>query len=51
MFKLREQITLSKNKAHNIDVLVDHFAVHEFQDEIRMVVVCRLAEALRKSIN
>ena len=30
MKKLREQITLSKNKAHNIDILVDHFAVHEF---------------------
>lgn len=30
--KLREQITLSKNKAHNIDVLVDKFALHEFKD-------------------
>ena len=29
MKKLREQIILSKNKAHNIDILVDRFAVHE----------------------
>lgn len=27
--KLRESITLSKNKAHNIDILVDHFPVSE----------------------
>ena len=33
MKKLREQITLSKNKAHNIDILVDHFALHEFKDD------------------
>ena len=49
MLKLREQITLSKNKAHNIDVLVDHFAVHEFTDDkdgSRM----RLAEALERAL-
>jgi len=49
MKKLREQITLSKNKAHNIDVLVDHFAVHEFADDkdgSRM----RLAEALERAL-
>src|SRR3989339_462705 len=49
MKKLREQITLSKNKAHNIDILVDHFAVHEFVDEkdgSRM----RLAEALERAL-
>jgi excinuclease ABC subunit A len=51
--KLREQITLSKNKAHNIDVLVDHFALHEFQikagkvsDNSRM----RLAEAIERAL-
>ncbi|MEK7500092.1 MAG: N-6 DNA methylase [Patescibacteria group bacterium] len=33
MKKLREQITLSKNKAHNIDVLVDNFPIREFTDE------------------
>ena len=49
MKKLREQITLSKNKAHNIDVLVDHFAVHEFKDNkegSRM----RLAEAIERAL-
>ncbi|MFA6177730.1 MAG: excinuclease ABC subunit UvrA [Candidatus Paceibacterota bacterium] len=49
MKKLREQITLSKNKAHNIDILVDHFAVHEFEDNkdnSRM----RLAEALERAL-
>src|SRR5450759_2959026 len=49
MKKLREQITLSKNKAHNIDILVDHFAVHEFidnKDASRM----RLAEALERAL-
>jgi excinuclease ABC subunit A len=47
--KLREQITLSKNKAHNIDILVDHFAVHEFSDDkdgSRM----RLSEALERAL-
>ena len=45
---LREQITLSKNKAHNIDVLVDEFAVHEFKDKdaARM----RLSEAVERAI-
>ncbi len=49
MKKLREQITLSKNKPHNIDILVDHFAVHEFSDnkeESRM----RLAEAIERAL-
>ncbi|MDD5720977.1 MAG: excinuclease ABC subunit UvrA [Candidatus Pacebacteria bacterium] len=49
MKKLREQITLSKNKAHNIDILVDHFALHEFTDDkdgSRM----RLSEALERAL-
>ena len=49
MKKLREQIILSKNKAHNIDILVDRFAVHEFKDDpegSRM----RLAEALERAL-
>ena len=49
MKKLREQITLSKNKAHNIDVLVDRFALHEFKDDkdsSRM----RLAEAIERAL-
>ncbi len=49
MKKLREKIILSKNKAHNIDVLVDSFAVHEFidnKDASRM----RLAEAVERAL-
>ncbi len=49
MKNLREQITLSKNKAHSIDILVDKFAVHEFfdnKDGSRM----RLAEAIERSL-
>ncbi|MEK7106382.1 MAG: hypothetical protein AAB895_03415, partial [Patescibacteria group bacterium] len=49
MKKLREQITLSKNKAHNIDILVDHFGLHEFKDDkegSRM----RLNEALERAL-
>jgi excinuclease ABC subunit A len=49
MKNLREQITLSKNKTHNIDILVDHFAVHEFKDDkegSRM----RLSEALERAL-
>ncbi len=47
--KLREKITLSKNKAHNIDILVDKFLVHEFKyskEASRM----RLAEALERAL-
>lgn len=47
--KLREQITLSKNKAHNIDVLVDHFAVHEFYDD-KDASRMRLSEALERAL-
>jgi excinuclease ABC subunit A len=49
MKRLREQIILSKNKAHNIDILVDHFALHEFKDDkdgSRM----RLAEAIERAL-
>ena len=49
MKKLREQITLSKNKAHNIDVLIDHFAVHEFTDDKESFRM-RLAEALERAL-
>lgn len=49
MKKLREQITLSKNKAHNIDILVDHFLVHEFVDN-KEASRARLAEALERSL-
>ncbi len=47
MKKLREQITLSKNKAHNIDVLVDNFMVDGLKkEELRM----RLAEAIERAL-
>ncbi len=49
MKKLREQITLSKNKAHNIDILVDHFAVHEFADN-KEASRTRLSEALERAL-
>ncbi|MDP2789225.1 MAG: excinuclease ABC subunit UvrA [bacterium] len=47
--KLREQITLSKNKAHNIDILVDHFALHELSDK-KEEGRARLAEALERAL-
>ncbi len=49
MKNLREQITLSKNKAHNIDILVDSFAVHEFKDS-KDASRMRLAEALERAL-
>jgi len=49
MKKLREQITLSKNKAHNIDVLVDRFALHEFVDN-KEASRMRLAEAIERAL-
>jgi excinuclease ABC subunit A len=47
--KLREQITLSKNKPHNIDILVDKFALHEFKDNKEGSRV-RLSEALERAL-
>ncbi len=49
MKSLREKIVLSKNKAHNIDLLVDSFSLHEFldsKDEAR----ARLGEAIERSL-
>jgi excinuclease ABC subunit A len=49
MKSLREKIVLSKNKAHNIDLLVDSFSLHEFvdsKDEAR----ARLNEAIERSL-
>ncbi|MBI3305627.1 excinuclease ABC subunit UvrA [Candidatus Nomurabacteria bacterium] len=47
MKRLREQITLSKNKAHNIDVLVDSFAIDGLKkEELSM----RLSEAIERSL-
>ncbi|HEY4493834.1 MAG TPA: excinuclease ABC subunit UvrA [Candidatus Paceibacterota bacterium] len=45
--KLREQITLSKHKAHTIEVLVDNFEVSELKKEdLRM----RLSEAVERAL-
>jgi excinuclease ABC subunit A len=49
MKKLREQIVLSKNKAHNIDILVDGFAVHEFTDD-KEGARMRLSEAVERAL-
>lgn len=49
MKNLREQITLSKTKKHEIDVLVDTFALHEFRDD-KAGSRMRLAEAIERSL-
>lgn len=49
MKQLRDKIELSKTKKHNIDVLVDSFALHEFKDDkdgSRM----RLSEAVERAL-
>ena len=46
---LRKQITLSKTKKHDIDFIVDSFAMHEFTDnpdDVRL----RLGEAVERAI-
>ncbi len=50
MHKLRNQITLSKTKKHDIDFLVDTFSVHEFNDNEEDVSL-RLHEAVERAIN
>ncbi len=47
--KLREQIVLSKNKAHDIDILIDKFSAHEFFDN-KEESRARLAEALERAL-
>src|SRR5690606_2355228 len=47
--KLREQITLSKNKAHNIDVLVDYFSLSEFTKD-KEGSQMRLYEAIERAL-
>ena len=49
MKNLRERIDISKTKVHDIEVLVDSFALHEFFDNVddsRM----RLAEAIERAL-
>jgi excinuclease ABC subunit A len=46
---LRERIDMSKNKVHNIEVLVDSFSLHEFfdnKDDTRM----RLSESIERAL-
>ncbi len=47
--KLRNQIILSKNKKHDIDVLVDEFYISEFKDK-KVGIKERLSDAVEKSI-
>jgi excinuclease ABC subunit A len=49
MKDLRDRIELSKNKAHNIDVLVDTFALHEFKDN-KEGSRARLSEAVERAL-
>ncbi len=48
--KLREQIVLAKNKAHNIDVLVDEFFISEFLEK-KEGLKERLSEAIEHSLH
>ena len=50
MHNLREQIVLAKNKKHDIELLVDEFAVHELIDHPEDMGL-RLAEAVERSID
>lgn len=49
MHKLRNQITLSKTKKHDIDFVVDSFAIHEFKDNPDDVSL-RLNESVERAI-
>jgi excinuclease ABC subunit A len=46
---LRDRIELSKTKKHEIDILIDSFAVHEFSDRPADMEM-RLAEAIERAI-
>lgn len=46
---LRDRIELSKNAKHEIDILIDSFAVHEFSDRPADMEM-RLAEAIERAI-
>ena len=47
--KLREKITLSKQKKHDIDIVVDRFLLHEFVDD-KEGSSMRLAEAIERAL-
>ncbi len=46
---LRERVELSKTKKHDIDIMIDSFAVHEFTDRPADLEM-RLAEAIERAI-
>ena len=50
MHNLRDRIELSKTKKHEIDILIDSFAVHEFSDRPADMEM-RLAEAIERAIS
>lgn len=47
---LRERIDLKRNNAHNIEVLIDSFAMHEFKDS-RDDAKMRLNEGIERSLS
>jgi len=49
MKNLRERIDIKKTKVHNIEVLVDSFAIHEFKDTLDDARM-RLAESVERAI-
>jgi len=49
MKKLRERIDISKTKKHDIEVLVDSFAIHEFKDN-KDSARMRLSEAIELAL-
>ncbi len=49
VMNLRDRIDLSKNKKHDIDVLVDQFALHEFKDAPADAKM-RLSEAVERAL-
>jgi excinuclease ABC subunit A len=49
LHSLREQVMLSKNKPHNIDVLVDQFRIEEFKSD-KVASRQRLSEAVERAL-
>ena len=47
--KLRERIDISKNKVHNIEVIVDSFQIHEFKDNKENARM-RLSEGVERAL-
>jgi excinuclease ABC subunit A len=50
IYNLRDKIELSKNKKHDIDLLIDEFAVHELHDDEKDFNM-RLAEAVERAVD